>query len=204
MFKAVISVLLGVILVASIATGYLYYDANRDLCPEQCIGLLHCAVLFLVSLFLLIEIFRLSSGKKTLLLRRRKGSREPGFFSGVFLVGTILFSAVLLAHLLWMNFMPVRSTGCFTSCKSNFKNIGTAMEMYSENNGGRYPPSLSYITPNYLRTIPTCPSAGMQTYMYINRSDPDIYTVWCSGASHKGMFAPGFPQYDAIQGLIDH
>lgn len=56
-----------------------------------------------------------------------------------------------------------------TQCKTNMKNIGTAMEMYSTDFAGRYPrpdhpsryvgtASLRELTPNYLKTIPSCPA----------------------------------------------
>lgn len=51
-----------------------------------------------------------------------------------------------------------------TQCKSNLKNIGTAMEMYSTDCGGRFPHDASCLTPNYLKRIPTCPTVGSDTY----------------------------------------
>ncbi len=55
--------------------------------------------------------------------------------------------------------------GSLTSCKSNLKNIATALEMYASDFGGRYPPGLEQLTVgNYLKLVPTCPSAGKMTY----------------------------------------
>ncbi len=56
-------------------------------------------------------------------------------------------------------------------CTNNLKNIGSAMEMYSTDFAGRYPKddpnrwyteeaSLRQLTPNYLKTLPTCPEGG--------------------------------------------
>jgi len=102
------------------------------------------------------------------------------------------------------NFMrPPNHGGRHTACKSNLKNIGTAMEMYSSDHQGRYPPALGYVTPNYLKTIPTCPSAGKVTYGYVRATDPDCYTTWCSGSYHTRFTNPNYPQYDAIQGLYE-
>jgi hypothetical protein len=60
---------------------------------------------------------------------------------------------------------PPRGCGSGTSaCKSNLKNIGTALEMYSSDHGGEYPPSLATLSPEYLKRIPECPLAGQDTY----------------------------------------
>ncbi|MHB2017150.1 MAG: hypothetical protein ACYCW6_09420 [Candidatus Xenobia bacterium] len=53
--------------------------------------------------------------------------------------------------------------------------------------------------------IPTCPSAGQDTYSasYRAHSSPDGYTFACSGNNHNGAgVAPGYPQYNSAQGLI--
>ncbi|CAN0409467.1 unnamed protein product, partial [Phaeothamnion confervicola] len=49
-------------------------------------------------------------------------------------------------------------------CKSNLKNLATALEFYSTDNAGRYPNSISKIVPGYLKTLPLCPSAGTDSY----------------------------------------
>src|ERR1700722_14687830 len=75
----------------------------------------------------------------------------------------------ILAAILVPNFIRARAQGQLSSCESNEKNIGTAMEMYSTDNSGRYTTAFagsgaSGMTPNYLKVIPTCPSAGTDTY----------------------------------------
>jgi serine/threonine-protein kinase len=113
----------------------------------------------------------------------------------------IAFCAIAF-YVLVPNFLRPRYT-TLTPCKSNLKNMGTAMEMYSSDNLGRYPPALPYITPNYLKTLPTCPAARKMSYSYTRTTHPDCYTVWCDGYYHKELQVPGFPKYDAIQGLYD-
>jgi prepilin-type N-terminal cleavage/methylation domain-containing protein len=110
----------------------------------------------------------------------------------------------ILAAILVPNFLRARAQGQLTACKSNLKNIGTAMEMYSTDNQGRYPSGLSIITPSYLKTIPTCASAGLATYSYTFTKVPDCYTTWCNGSFHTPMTSTNFPQYDAIQGLYEN
>jgi len=98
-----------------------------------------------------------------------------------------------------------RQRSGYISCQSNLKNIGTALEMYSTDNQGRYPSSLDKLTPNYLRSIPICPSArSSKVYFrsYSSSSSPDNYTFYCAGLNHKASNVPkDFPQYTCIKGL---
>ncbi|MEW6282805.1 MAG: hypothetical protein AB1758_29610 [Candidatus Eremiobacterota bacterium] len=95
-----------------------------------------------------------------------------------------------------------------TACKSNLKNIGTALEtfysdVYDGEGAGRYPSGLGELTPNYLKALPICPSAGTVTYDY--RAAGDRYTFVCRGTHHKGVgiTAADYPQYTSVQGLIE-
>ena len=109
------------------------------------------------------------------------------------------------AAILVPNFIRARSQGQVTACKSNLKNIGTGLEMYSTDNGGRYPTRLEQLTPNYLRLIPTCPSAGRDTYTqgFQSAASPDGYTVVCTGNHHRAVNqGDNYPQYTSTQGLI--
>lgn len=103
-------------------------------------------------------------------------------------------------------FLGASDSGNVTACKSNLKNIGTALEMYSTDYAGRYPTALSALTPMYLKTIPTCPGARSDTYSQSFRSseNPDAYTVFCQGLNHKkNIKSPDFPKYDSFSGLIE-
>lgn len=113
----------------------------------------------------------------------------------------------ILAAILVPNFIRARAQGQLTACKSNLKNIGTACEMYSTDNSGRYPSGLAKLTPDYLKSIPTCPSAGQDTYTsaYTSSMNPDAYTVYCSGANHTAAGTnSGYPQFNAFQGLVEN
>lgn len=137
--------------------------------------------------------------------------------------GAVLLFA-LLTPFLFQNHNPINSwnkasasevtqmkretdlTSRLIACKSNLKNMGTALEMYSTDNNGRYPVALSKITPDYLKVIPTCPAAKADTYSssYVSHDKPDVYSIYCSGHHHKLVkLPPDYPKYDAIQGLID-
>lgn len=123
----------------------------------------------------------------------------------------------ILAAILVPNFIRARAQGQLTSCKSNLKNIGTALEMYATDNLGRYPKTGEAGTKlttedgtqqAYLKTIPTCPSAGMITYKYEASSNPDVYTLCCGGSGNGNHSAAGcqkdFPAFSASCGLIEN
>jgi len=93
----------------------------------------------------------------------------------------------------------------FYECQSNLKNIGTALEMYKLDKK-RYPESLGELAPQYLREIPTCPSAKTDTYSkgYETNSRGSAYTVFCSGHHHKDMPLPmNYPRYTSVNRLED-
>ncbi|MDQ7825763.1 MAG: ankyrin repeat domain-containing protein [Candidatus Eremiobacteraeota bacterium] len=103
-------------------------------------------------------------------------------------------------------FSAMREMGQATGCKSNLKNIGTALEMYSTDNEGRYPRSIKEVTPNYLRQLPTCPAAKKDTYSstYRVKTKPDEYLLFCKGEYHrKAGSKKDHPQYSSKEGLIE-
>lgn len=105
--------------------------------------------------------------------------------------------------------MRARAHGQFTQCQSNCKNIGAALELYKDDNRGQYPDSLSRLTPDYIREIPACSSAGDDTYSesYVSRTDPphsnnSRYTFYCQGTNHSAVNVPmNFPRYTSSGGL---
>lgn len=118
----------------------------------------------------------------------------------------VLLIVALLAAVIAPNFLRARCQGQSTACKSNLKNIATALEMFSTDHGGRYPALLSELTPKYVKSIPTCPSAGKDTYSssYRVRRDPDYFQICCSGTNHADVgLASNQPAYDSVQGLIE-
>ena len=97
-------------------------------------------------------------------------------------------------------------------CKSNLKNIGAALELYSLDNDGKYPRNLNLLTPNYLKTIPQCPEPESLGYFAefglraaINTAGfQDYYYLSCIGTGHeKVSVGRNYPAYDGIQGLIE-
>ena len=135
----------------------------------------------------------------------------------------VLGCVAVVAAIFVPSFINARSRGSNdTACRSNLKNIGTAMEMYSTDWSGKYPESLSILTPNYLKTIPVCPVSNEMRYRAVfgpgvgynlggtdesgkkYEGFQDYYLVWCEGQEHKKYYDgfENFPQYDGIQGMI--
>ncbi len=112
----------------------------------------------------------------------------------------------ILAAILVPNFVRARAMGQLTACKSNLRNIATATEMYSVDNGAKYPDALAKVTPNYLKTMPECPVAGSDTYTgsFASTTEPDNFEVACGGANHISLaIPPGYPRWNSDVGLIE-
>lgn len=136
--------------------------------------------------------------------------KAGGFAKALMVVGVLISGSLLIVP----NFIRCNHRqGAVTACKSNLKNIGTALEMYSTDYRGHYPRNLGLLTPNYLKTLPVCPSAGYVTYRAEfgirapgNEKErfEDYYLVECTGANHVGhALDVDYPKYNGIEGLIE-
>lgn len=96
-----------------------------------------------------------------------------------------------------------RDVGQATTCVSNLKSITTAFDMYATDSNGSLPPTLGTLTPDYLRSVPTCPAAGKDTYSASYQiSEHHDYTLFCSGHHHGAMKMPkNHPAYTSQAGL---
>lgn len=97
-------------------------------------------------------------------------------------------------------------------CQNNLKTIGTAMEMYSTDWQGHYPPRIDMLVPRYLPEIPVCPAAGFMTYQmeygpnapHNERGFQDYYFIYCAGDFHRRQHLPaGYPQYDGVSSVME-
>ena len=139
-------------------------------------------------------------------LRRRSGG-----FTLIELMIVIAIIAILCSQFSCRTLSALVAQGQLTACKSNLKNIGTALEMYSTDWSGKYPNplALTKLTPNYLKSIPECPAAASNTYTLsstiLNPDNyQDYYYVQCAGANHKAVsVTANYPAYNGIQGLIE-
>lgn len=134
--------------------------------------------------------------------------RSQGVAStGQFLAGFVFGAVVYIPG----NIAESRSQGHLTACKSNLKNIATALEMWSTDNDGKYPDSLAELTPNYLRFIPSCPAAKADTYSTTYRKfqregqDYGAYEVYCKGHYHaEAGLDEDYPRYNGYDGLVEY
>jgi|GEM_PF-3491608 len=98
-----------------------------------------------------------------------------------------------------------REVGLLMMCMSNLKNIGTGLEMFSCDNGGRYPASLGKITPAYLKTIPRYRSSkGEFGYEqgYKLAAGGKSYVLACTGGAFTSINIPaGYPRYTPEKGI---
>lgn len=74
--------------------------------------------------------------------------------------------------------------GPANTCRSNLKNVSTALEMYQTDFEGGYPPTLSKLTPNYLKTLPACPTQGGSTSPYAVELMESGFRVICRSPRH--------------------
>ncbi len=127
-------------------------------------------------------------------------------------ISLILILVALGIMVVAPNFIRCSCRGTLTGCKSNLKNIGTALEMYSTDHDGNYPGSLDELYPEYLRREPICPKADHSTYRAsYGRQVPgndggyeDYYLVECTGENHDDVdYPPDFPKYNGVIGLIE-
>jgi general secretion pathway protein G len=131
-------------------------------------------------------------------LKVRKG------FTLIELMIVIAILAILLLALL-PNYVRAKSRSRLNGCEANLRTMATACEMYAYDNNRNYSPLLTSLTPNYLRSIQKCPSAGDNTnYIsgYTTASNPDAYTLTCKGSFHVDLnLAADRPVFTSDRGL---
>ncbi len=126
-------------------------------------------------------------------------------FTLIELMVALLIIALLLALFL-PHYWQARARSNYVACEQNLRNIAVALQAYANDNGQLYPSGLQALTPDYLVTLPTCPSAGANTYLagYQESTAPVDYTVSCSGSHHTLVPGVGVnePRYEMAEGLV--
>ena len=125
---------------------------------------------------------------------------------------------VLLAPLALVALSPFCRPRCciggqLTACKSNLKNMATALEMYASDYAGEYPTSWAQMTAgHYLKSVPTCPAANLMTYSYrrTGTGKQAGFYLQCCGSHHAKAYSAfpnsphNFPRYSSETGLGYH
>jgi len=145
---------------------------------------------------------RISVNRKSL-MHSEEREKKTDYLS--IMLGILVICAVSAGGFqLYCNFQNGRQSAILNSCRSNLKNIGTALEIYGRDNGGQYPHSLPVIVPRYMSSIPTCPGAGRATYSIRVSAQCTDFTIICSGKNHTWYLAPDSPRYDPHNGVVDN
>lgn len=128
--------------------------------------------------------------------------KESGIHWGCVLSAFLLIAAALAFII--PNFLRAQSVAKFSHCQENCQLISFSLEMYAGKHNGKYPPSLAMLTPDCLRTIPTCSSTRTNKgYIDSYRVSEDFssYTFYCLGKNHSGVGTlENFPQYNSVSG----
>jgi len=145
-------------------------------------------------------------GASCFLPKNEKQSRGKNF--GFTLIELMIVIAIIaiLASVLVPNFAKAKDKARMEACKSNLRQIMTAMEMYAGDNNGYYTPCTGtgvayyidcpYLIPNYLKAVNYCP-LGNSYCIAVNRSAwyeapanaPIVYCMWNfggTGTPHQG------------------
>lgn len=102
----------------------------------------------------------------------------------------LLFAGCLLGICLWLlpDYLRAIASGQLHHCRSNLQVLAAAVERYSADHGGHYPPRLNLLRrrgpcgTHYLQKLPTCPSAGKFTYDLVFSGES--FTLRCQGGYH--------------------
>ena len=115
-----------------------------------------------------------------------------------------------------MGGVPFAVSQSCTMCKSNLKNLATALEMYREDKKA-LPESLQVLKPDYLKELPQCLGCEVPVKArvffrhrqleladgYGYRRVEDNYLLWCRSRGYVGHQQRQQPWYDSKEGLHD-
>jgi len=111
----------------------------------------------------------------------------------------LVLTSFFLAAMLWYASCalpaPLMLSG-LTAMKSNLKNMGTALEMYSADHKGLYPEKLEQLTPDYLKTLPSIAyniEAGREKYYQDKYGQSLSYAYEVDNITFNYTIAVGFP-----------
>ncbi|MBM3460522.1 MAG: prepilin-type N-terminal cleavage/methylation domain-containing protein [Armatimonadetes bacterium] len=126
--------------------------------------------------------------------------------SGFTLVEIMIVIAIMgaLLGILLPSYTHAMAQGKLSACKSNLKNLSTAIETYRNDYGGQAPPMMRSLAPTYLAVLPTCPSRGETYSRSVSDDAPDSYVLFCRNWGHGELgLASNFPQYSPAVGMLE-
>ncbi|MBM3465622.1 MAG: hypothetical protein FJX76_26325 [Armatimonadetes bacterium] len=130
---------------------------------------------------------------------------HPYLLAAMICAALVFFTIPVIAAILAPRFVAKRAQDQFGVCSDNLKKtIVVALEMYGADHNQRFPLELSALLPTYVKKIPTCPAAEIDTYSkgYRVTGEGDGYVVMCLGHNHGGAnLEPDFPQYSSSEGF---
>lgn len=92
-----------------------------------------------------------------------------------------------LAGIFLPNLRTAMAKSHLSACQQNLKNLSNGVIQYSNDNDRFYPSTLTICVPQWMKAIPTCPSAHADTYTAGYEAilgDNAAFTVVCSGTNH--------------------
>ena len=167
---------------------------NPSVNPESPFVLSYHAFINLLGVSVLVFLLSLVG-----LIVATMGRNETGQILSV--LGLALFPSLIMFG---NKIHRPRPQAALTACKSNLKNVATALEMYATDNGRKLPERLSQLmTGNYLKTIPTCPVSRSDTYSgSYEHAPPTSFTLFCQGHHHReASRGLNQPLYTSIKGI---
>ncbi|MGV8119786.1 MAG: serine/threonine protein kinase [Candidatus Xenobiia bacterium LiM19] len=126
-----------------------------------------------------------------------------------FIIYTVLATPFIMASCIPLRVQyNLHHDGLQSQCCKNLRVMADAVQKYSADHRGSPPQSLSELIPQYLGTIPSCPSAGSDTYTssYSVQPDGKEYLFFCKGENHthaRFNYAD-YPRYDSKKGLCQY
>lgn len=112
-----------------------------------------------------------------------------------------LVVAVLAGSATWPLARERESVAVLLACRHNLLDLQHALDAAARK---KAPADLAELVPLYLAAVPTCPSAGTDTYSASYRRAGAAFTVWCAGSHHRAGWRQlaDYPQYRAADGLV--
>ncbi len=135
----------------------------------------------------------------------KNGRKERVWTDDRFLMIFFAIFFTVLGWYLYLNYKRAKISGEYTGCQWNCMKLGEALDKYAADHDDRYPPSLSSLSPDYIKEIPRCSAAGKDIYSGTYQVSSDFFSCsfYCKGDHHTGVGVPAdYPRFNSDYGLI--